>query len=256
MPALFDAHCHLQNLGAAQAAEALDQARRRGVTQAVCCGTSEEDWPAVLDLATRHREVLPMLGVHPWRLKEATPGWPARLEERLRVERAGLGECGLDFAQREADREVQATALRLHLRLAKALHRPIALHCVRAWGPLLTILREEGLPDAGAMVHAFGGSAEVARELQSLGLFLSFAPGADLPEGSRPRAALLAVRDDRLLLESDAPMRPGSLHGDLAGPARIADWAEAVATARGCSVSECARMSRENGLMCFQEILP
>ncbi len=196
MPALFDAHCHLQSLPPGAAASALDRAREAGVTRVACCATGEDDWGAVLALAKAHREVVPMLGVHPWKAAEARPGWEERLEALLRDHRAGVGECGLDFARRGVDREAQLDALRRQLRMAARLGRPVALHCVRAWGPLMQLLRQEGVPPAGAMIHAFNGSLETARALQALGIFLSFralGPG------------LAAVRNDRLLLESDGP---------------------------------------------------
>ncbi|MDE3033168.1 MAG: TatD family hydrolase [Acidobacteriota bacterium] len=208
MPALFDAHCHLQTLPPGEAASALDRAREAGVTRVACCATGEEDWEAVLALARAHREVVPLLGVHPWKAAEARPGWEERLEALLLDHRAGVGECGLDFARRGVDRETQLDALRRQLRMAARLHRPVVLHCVRAWGALTGVLQQEGVPPAGAMLHAFNGSLETARALQALGLFLSFrAPGP----------GLAAVREDRLLLESDGPE-----------PAQVAAlWAEA-----------------------------
>ena len=213
MPALFDAHCHLQNLPPGGAASALDSAREAGVTRVACCATGEDDWEAVLALAEAHREVVPLLGVHPWKAAEARSGWEDRLEALLLDHRAGVGECGLDFARRGMNREAQLDALRRQLRMAVRLGRPVALHCVRAWGPLTQLLRQEGVPPAGAMIHAFNGSLETARALQALGLFLSFrTPGPELE----------SVQRDRLLLESDGPE-----------PAQVAAlWAEATTAGR------------------------
>lgn len=196
MTDLFDAHCHLQDLPAGEVGAALARARAAGVTRMACCATGEEDWEAVLALAAAHSEIVPFLGLHPWKVSAARPGWEARLEALLARHAAGLGECGLDFARRPVDRGAQLAALRVQLRLAGRLERPVALHCVRAWGALALALREEGVPPSGAMVHAFGGSPETARELQGRGLLLSF-------RDAHP--ALPAVRGDCLLLESDGP---------------------------------------------------
>ena len=249
VPAFFDAHCHLQALPRGEVAEALDRAQAVGVMRMVCCATSEADWAAVLALASGHSQIIPMLGLHPWKATEARSDWEARLEALLVQHRAGIGECGLDFARRPLDRAAQVSVFRQHLRLAAKLHRPLAIHCVRAWGALKTILSEEGLPPAGAMVHAFGGSAETARELQDLGLLLSLSGRQLAPIASSGPVALAAVHDDHLLLESDAPGPSAS------EPAALPLLAEAAAVRRGCSVAHLAGITRRNAERLFEEVL-
>lgn len=232
----FDAHSHLPNAEAPQV-DAADPGRRR-----VVCGTGESDWEAVLAHAASDPCVIPMLGLHPWRLAEASPAWAPRLESLLRSHRAGLGECGLDFTRKDAGREAQESVFRTHLRWAHALHLPVAIHAVRAWGRLLDLLREEGVPAAGALVHAFAGSPETARALQSVGAFLSFS--GDLLKADRPRLreSLLAVDADHLLLETD-------------GTADLGQVLEVAAGIRGTTVAELERLTWENGCRCFKELM-
>jgi TatD DNase family protein len=208
----------------------------------VVCGTCEADWEAILAHAASQSQVLPMLGLHPWFVAEASAEWLLRLEALLRSHQAGVGECGLDFSRKDADRAAQEGAFRAQLRLAHTLHRPVAMHAVRAWGPLLDLLREEGVPTAGAMVHAYTGSAETARALQVMGVFLSFS--SELLKEGRPKQkeALRAVASSHLLLETD----------------NTADLAQVLAVAadlRGVSVQELAAQTWENGQRCFKELL-
>lgn len=235
MPACFDAHCHLQDFPPGEVEGVLDRGRKAGVDHMACCATREEDWNLVLALAKAHREVIPLLGLHPWKVAQARPGWEGRLETLLSHHRAGIGECGLDFARGPADRPAQVHALRVQLQLAIRLHRPVALHCVRAWGVLKTILAEEGVPPAGAMIHAFRGSAETARALQDQGLWLSF---------TAPDAPLAVVHDDRLLLESDT-----------SEPAELPALVAAAASLRGRTAADVAGFTHRNGERCFKEIL-
>jgi TatD DNase family protein len=227
---LFDAHSHL--LGAESPHP--DHPR-------VICGTCESDWAAVLAHAAAHEHIVPMLGLHPWFVAEASPGWASRLESLLRSHPAGVGECGLDFARKGTDRSVQETAFRLQLRLAHALHRPVALHVVQAWGRLVDLLKEEGVPPA-AMVHAFSGSPETARTLQSMGVFLSFS--GDLLNSDRPklRESLRAVDAGHLLLETD-------------GSADLVRVVSAAASLRGVRAEDLAAQTWENGQRCFMEWL-
>lgn len=228
---LFDAHSHLPS----QPSAVLDLDR-------VVCGTAESDWEAVLAHAAGGSRVLPMLGLHPWRVAEASPDWASRLETLLRSRRAGVGECGLDFARKNTDQAAQEAAFRIHLRLAHVLRRPVAIHCVKAWGRLIALLREEGVPPAGAMVHAFSGSPETSRSLQAMGLFLSFSGALLEPGGLKMRKALASVDADRLLVESD-------------GAADLGPILEASARLRGVPAADLAARTWENGQRCFKELM-
>jgi len=234
IPGLFDAHSHLGQPAAS-------------VGWQVLCGTCEADWGAVLQCAAPQAgaepgRILPMLGLHPWQVPAASGRWAERLESLLRSHRAGLGECGLDFAHEDADRATQEAAFRLQLRWAQTLHRPVAIHAVRAWGRLIDLLREEGVPAAGAMVHAFGGSPETARSLQGMGLYLSFSASLLEPGRDRLRASLAVVEEDRLLLETD-------------GAADLAAVLAEAARLRGVPAEELAARTCENGKRCFKELM-
>ncbi len=225
----FDAHGHLPSTDA----HLPDHPR-------VVCGTCEADWEAVLAHAASDARVLPMLGLHPRQVEAASPEWADRLESLLRDHRTGVGECGLDFARKQTDRPAQEAAFRLQLRLAHRFHRPVAIHAVRCWGRLLRILQEEGVPTAVALVHAFSGSPETARQLQALGLYLSFS-GRSL-EAGRAQEALRAVVGPRLLLETDGA-------GDLDGVLTTA------ADLLGVPMEELVAQTWENARRCFKECL-
>ena len=231
MDSIFDAHSHLPHPGRSEP----DHWR-------VVCGTCEADWAAVLAHAAGHEQVIPMLGLHPWFVAEATPGWELRLEALLRAQPCGVGECGLDFSRQAADRAEQETAFRTQLHLAHTLGRPVAIHAVQAWGRLLELLREEGVPTAGALVHAYSGSPETARVLQGLGVYLSFSGDLLAPNRPKLEEALRTVAADRLLLETD-------------GRAELRQVLEAAAALRGVEPELLSAQTWENGRRCFKEWL-
>jgi TatD DNase family protein len=224
---LWDSHCHLQDPRCAgRVPELLGRARVAGVDGAVCCATGEADWEPVLALARAHPGVVPMLGLHPWFVAGAAPGWADRLRERLAATGAGVGECGLDFAPDRPARALQEAAFERQLALAADLDRPVAIHCVRAWGALLERLRATGQPPAGALVHAFSGSPETAAELQALGAHLSFGPAATRDRAGRAARGRAGADPGRVLVETDAPFGAPE-------PAQAAAVAVAAARLRG-----------------------
>ncbi|MCG8551849.1 MAG: TatD family hydrolase, partial [Desulfobacterales bacterium] len=90
-------------------------------------------------------------------------------------------------------------------RLAKKHNRSVTAHCIKAHAWMFDVLKTEGVPDAGLMLHGFGGSAEVAKQLANLGVYLSFAGNVLDPKRKKAREAIKVVPEDRLMLETDSP---------------------------------------------------
>lgn len=250
--AYFDTHCHLQDARFEVDLDAVIlRARAAGVTYLVCCGTRESDWEAVLELSRRQTNLLPMLGLHPWYAQEAQSGWLERLAKHAGTNRIGIGECGLDFAINQPDRERQEAVFREQVRLACTLNRPLSIHCRRAWERLALIAQEEGLPAAGAVIHAFSGSAETARELQALGFHLAFGCSLTNPGNRRAAKAVAAVAEDRLLFETDAPDIPPFGTGVRNEPANLVLALESAARLRNMDLSTLAALAYKNSERIF-----
>ena len=259
--AYFDTHCHLQDERFGVELDAvIDRALEAGVTHMVTCGTQESDWEAVLELAQRRPCVIPLLGLHPWFIQQAQPGWFKALERMVTDQLIGIGECGLDFALESFDREAQEAVFKAQLRLALEANRPVSIHCRRAWERLEAIVREMGLPAAGAVIHSFSGSAEVALQLQRLGLHISFSCALANPIHKRAAKAVVAVSLDHLLFETDAPdIPPRHLpdfgEGTLNEPSNIHLVAEAAARLRAQEEGSLADHAYTNAWRVFGNLL-
>src|SRR5689334_14979957 len=97
MPALYDAHNHLQDERLAPYLETVMPAlQAEGVQAMVVNGSAEEDWPQVLSLARQYPQVIPSFGYHPWYVQERTPHWKAALVSFLEQVPSAVGEIGLD----------------------------------------------------------------------------------------------------------------------------------------------------------------
>lgn len=272
---LFDAHCHLHDPRLDPWREAaMEAARAAGVVGFACCAAEEGEWDSVLDLAAHHVDVVPSLGLHPWFVAGAAPGWQARLEDRLRsTPRAGVGEAGLDHARRGpglASREAQEGALLDQARLAMALGRPLALHGVRAWGRILELLRPLGPHSGGWLLHSFSGPAELVAPLAALGAWFSFSGTITRHRATRTHAAARAVPPDRLLVETDAPdilpilgdeaLQDLTLPRDAGGrpvnlPVNLLVNMRALATVRGEPAKAVAGRCHDNAVRLFAPLL-
>lgn len=199
------------------------------------------------------------LGLHPYFVLEITSATASDLVEELKIRvmsaESGLraiGECGLDFCRgRETEqRERQLAVFRAQLELARETGFPLTIHCVRAHGPTIALLRERPTPPS--VMHAFSGSAEVARACVAAGHYVSFAGNLLLANARKVVEAALAVPDERLLIETDTPdQTPPARRPAENQPAFIVDVARRLAEIRRTSVEAIAALTFANAERVF-----
>ena len=203
---LVDAHNHLQDDRLWPHREAvLARARNAGIGLQVVNGTHPGDWERVAQLARKNTDIVPFYGLHPWEVSNAETDWLAQLEAQLASGNSGIGEIGLDRWISPRDEAAQEAAFRAQLQLATRYNRPCAIHCLRAWGWLMDVLRSETLPDTPLLLHSYGGSTEMVDELLAFNVYFSFSGSVAEPKRHKQREALRRVPLHRLLLETDAP---------------------------------------------------
>lgn len=211
---VYDAHNHLQDERLGSQLPAIVQSLEEiPVRKMVVNGTREDDWPAVADLAAKYEWIVPSVGLHPWHINHRTENWERRFLEIL--DRGGrkwaVGEIGLDRWIEDHDIPAQEEVFRIQLRHAATRNRPVSIHCLQAWGPMLETLQKEELPQCGFLLHSYGGSAEMVKEFAKLGAYFSMSGYFAHERKAKQKEVFKAVPIDRLLLETDAPdMTPPS----------------------------------------------
>ena len=224
MLSFFDAHNHLQDAWLSPHREQIfADLAGLPLAAAVVNGTGEADWPDVAALARDHAWVRPSFGLHPWDVGNATPHWRETLDRTLdATPGAAIGEIGLDrwildrarpddprlAGLRRAPLAEQIEAFTWQLALAAARNLPASIHCLDAWGALLDVLQTTARPARGFLLHAYGGSADLAREFSALGAYFSFNGGHLGERHATRREVFTALPIERILVETDAPAMP------------------------------------------------
>ncbi|MCG8567311.1 MAG: TatD family hydrolase [Desulfobacterales bacterium] len=263
----IDSHCHLHDHRIIQdIPHLLDRARAAGVTHMVTCATMESNFYDTQELAQFNPPILACFGIHPWFLDSLTPGWKRMLAAFLANTPSGVGETGLDFMDRGADRDLQLEVFKTHLTLAQNLGRPINIHIRKAWDALIHILKKNGPLTTPGLIHSFSGSADLVPVLEKYNLYLSFSGASTRPNAKKTHQALAAVSPDRILFETDAPdlypslAKAHPLHVKntreaINEPALVAPILALAAEKRGQAVEELTRMAYDNAQAVFAPLL-
>jgi TatD DNase family protein len=187
-------------------------------------------------------EVRIVLGTHPHNAKDHTPEVEADVAGWAEDPRVGaIGEIGLDYHYDHSPRGDQRRAFRSQVALAKRLGLPVVVHLREAHDEGYAILEEEGLPEAGCILHCFTEGPETAERFLALGCHISFAGPITFAKADPMREAVKVVPLDRLLAETDCPfLAPAPYRGRTNEPAWVTLVAAKLAEIRGEDPAELA----------------
>ena len=132
------------------------------------------------------------VGIHPWHASAAS------IDEEAMRSATLIGEIGLDFAC-DVDHKVQERVFREQLSIAQRWQKPVVLHCVRAFEPMMKILGEYRLE--AVIFHGFIGSRQQAERAVARGYYLSFGEAAF--RSPRTVEAMKSVPIENLFAETD-----------------------------------------------------
>ena len=257
---VVDSHCHLdvtEAVSGLSPAEAVERARRVGVTRIVQIGCDVQGSRWAVSAAERWPNVIAGVAIH--------PNDAARLGSELASELAAIerlagnprvravGETGLDFYRTRdvAGHAAQRDSFAAHIAFAKAEDKTLVIHDRDAHAEILAMLDTEGAPGRVVM-HCFSGDADFARDCLDRGAYLSFAGTATFKNNDALRSALVVTPLDRLLTETDAPyLTPMPHRGRPNASYLIPHTARFLAQARGVELATLCRALNDNAVAAF-----
>lgn len=248
MTGIFDTHAHYADHAFDNdRIELLEKLPETGVRYVMLASSCVEDIPENAALAEKFDYIYAAAGVHPEFASETPAGYldivRKTIESSPKIK--AVGEIGLDYHYEGYDREKQIAMFEEQLVLAKELDLPVIVHSRDACEDTLNILKKH---KPKGVVHCFSGSAETAKEIIKLGMYIGFTGVLTFSNAKKALKALEAVPVDRLLLETDCPyMAPAPFRGKRCDSSMIAYTAAKAAEVKGMDTQELIDLTCENG---------
>ncbi len=248
---IFDTHAHYDDSRFDEDRNELLSSLSSGcVSNIVNCGCDLKSSLTSVSLAEKHPFVYAAVGVHPHEAEETSDGDLGKIKELYSHEKVvAVGEIGLDYFYDFSPREKQIELFRKQIITANELGLPVIIHDRDAHEDTMNILKE--LKPKG-VVHCFSGSAEMAKEILKLGLYIGIGGAVTFKNARKPVEVVEMLPLDRLLLETDAPyMTPVPFRGKRCDSSHIAYTAEKIAEIKGMDVQNIIDRCAENAKTLF-----
>lgn len=251
---LVDAHAHMADKAFANDLEAvLEAAAEVGVGGIMTVSENLEEAKRVLELAEKFPLLKPCAGLYPDALDLDLADAAVDFVRAHAGQLVGIGEVGLDhWVVKEGEGwKIQELALAKFAALSEECDLPLNVHSRSAGRHTIQFLRERGARKV--LMHAFDGKASAALEGIEAGYYFSMPPS--VVRSQQKQKLLRQLPLDRLLLESDAPVL-GPDPTARNEPKNVLVSCQAIASAKGVSIEEVARVTTENAKRLFPKAFP
>lgn len=250
----IDTHTHLYlEEFDADRSEMLSRAIQAGVGIFLLPNIDKASLPAMLSLCDAWPDhCLPMIGLHPTSVKDDYENELSLIDQQLSKRKFfAIGEIGIDLYWDKTHLEQQQIVFRHQLKIAKALHLPVAIHMRNSFEQVFAILREEADSSLRGVFHCFSGSIQQAKRVTEIGFLLGIG-GVVTFKNSGLQEVIKETSLEHLVLETDAPfLAPDPFRGKRNESSYIPIIAEKIASLKNIPLSEVAAITTENATVLF-----
>ena len=251
MENIFDTHAHYDDEQFdSDREQTLLSVHQSGVSLIINCGCDEKSSEKSIEMSKKYGFLFAAVGVHPHEAQEASKNWEENIIKMAQDEKVvAIGEIGLDYHYDFSPRELQKEVFERQIVLAKELDMPIIVHDREAHADTLELLKKYR---PKGVVHCFSGSAEMAKGIIGLGMYIGLGGAVTFKNAKKPVEVAEYLPLDRLLLETDCPyMAPVPHRGKRNDSSLIPYTAIKIAEIKGLDAQQVIDIANENGKRLF-----
>ena len=249
---IFDSHCHYDDPAFdPDRYPLLDKMFSSSVGFLMHAATDEKSARYGIEVSKKYKNYYTSVGFHPENCDETPDDFLHILEALLPMSKKihAVGEIGLDYHYEGYDRERQLYIFEQQVIFANEHSLPVIVHSRNATEDTMAVLRK--YKPRGVM-HCFSGSAETAKEVTALGMYVGFTGVITFKNSKKAKKACLAAGIDRVLVETDCPyMAPEPYRGRRSDSTMIEKTAAAVAELYGLTAEQVINITSDNAKTLF-----
>ncbi|MEN2826654.1 putative metal-dependent hydrolase YcfH [Mannheimia haemolytica] len=248
---IIDSHCHLDSLDYEtrhkNVDEVIENAKARGVHHFISVGTTVGRFEAMKNLTAHRNDVSLSCGVHPLNVEDEPFDYDKLFQFAQDPKVVAIGETGLDYHYTPETKALQQSLFVQQIEIANKLNKPLIIHSRSARQDTMDMLEQNNAEKCGGVLHCFTEDWAMAKRALDIGFYISISGIITFRNAEELREVVRKVPLDRLLVETDSPyLAPIPYRGKPNQPAYVRETCEYVATLKGVSTEELARITTEN----------
>ena len=248
-PLIFDSHAHYDDERLTGCGVELFAELSKSVAGIVTCGCDFASCEAAKTLAENHGFVYFAAGIHPENVGSVEGLSKGCINTKItefskHKKCVAIGEIGLDYYWTEENIPQQKEIFSTQLELSRTLDMPVIIHDRDAHADTLEMLKRY---KPKGVVHSFSGSAEMAKEIYKLGMYIGISGVVTFKNARKLPDVVKEMPMDRFLLETDAPyLAPVPFRGKINNSSLIYYSAEKIGEIRGISTEDVLKYAMDN----------
>ncbi len=248
---LTDTHCHLTDdyctgdtLG-----DVIARAHDARVARMICATAEPHDILPAIKIAETHDNIFVTTGVHPeFAGTDAIEYLTDAVLSHPRV--VGIGEIGLDYHERDDNRDDQIKLFEQQLDIARRVDLPVAIHTRDADVDTARILK-----NARGVMHCFTSGWDLAKTMLDRGFYFSASGILTFKNATDVRETFEKIPIDRIVIETDAPFcAPVPYRGRVCEPFMVCETARMLAEIKHLQMDELESILEQNTLNLYPKI--
>ncbi|AAP96656.1 metal-dependent hydrolase [[Haemophilus] ducreyi] len=248
---IIDSHCHLDALDYQthhkSVDEVIENAKARGVGHFISVCTTLGRFKAMQALTAHRPDVSLSCGLHPLNIDEESFDYDQLVAFAQDEKVVAIGETGLDYHYTPESKILQQTIFAQHIAIANQLQKPLIIHTRAARQDTINLLISEHADQCRGVLHCFTEDWEMASKALDLGFYISISGIITFRNAEELREVVRKIPVERLLVETDSPyLAPIPYRGKPNQPAYVRETCEYIATLKGLSCAELARITTQN----------
>ncbi len=199
---IFDSHLHWHHFTEEEKRKNKDIMRKIKLNKMAIPATNPKEWEIIK--GHKDKNAFIGIGVHPLFVDNLRDDW-FDLMKSIAEQYDFIGEIGLDYYEKNIDKEKQKEVFEKQIELAEQVDIPVILHIRKAYEPVYEIIKNRMIR---GVIHSVSASYEQIMPFIKKGFGVGIPATVCNPRAVKIRNVVALLPLDKILIESDAPYQP------------------------------------------------